>query len=48
MEKQKIAGLSLIEWKEKYPLIKKLIKTDEVFWLNPNYGSNQGISIAWI
>ncbi|MFE4353812.1 D-serine ammonia-lyase [Peribacillus butanolivorans] len=45
MEKQKIAGLSLIEWKEKYPLLKKLIKTDEVFWLNPNYGSNQGISI---
>lgn len=26
----------LQSWKDKYPLLKKLISTDEVFWLNPN------------
>ncbi|WP_375091217.1 D-serine ammonia-lyase [Peribacillus sp. RS7] len=37
----KIAGLSIMEWKTKDPMLKNLINMDEVFWMNPNYGAKQ-------
>lgn len=30
----KIAGKTIEEWKQEYPLIGKIIKTEEVFWVN--------------
>ncbi|MEY9867538.1 D-serine dehydratase [Peribacillus sp. B2I2] len=41
MEMHKIAGLSIMEWKTKDPMLKNLINMDEVFWMNPNYGAKQ-------
>ncbi len=32
-----IQGKSIEQWQEEYPLLKKIINTDEVFWLNPKY-----------
>lgn len=34
MEMHKIAGLSIMEWKTKDPMLKNLINMDEVFWMN--------------
>lgn len=31
------AGKAINEWKKSYPLLNKIISTDEVFWTNPNY-----------
>ena len=32
-----IQGKSIEQWQVEYPLLKKIINTDEVFWLNPKY-----------
>ncbi len=32
-----IQGKSIEQWQEEYPFLKKIINTDEVFWLNPKY-----------
>lgn len=32
-----ILGKSLEEWQREYPLLIEMLKTNEVFWLNPNY-----------
>lgn len=32
-----VAGKTIEEWKTAYPLIEKVIQTDEVFWGNPIY-----------
>lgn len=32
-----IAGKTIDSWQEEYPLLKKIIATEEVFWLNPKY-----------
>lgn len=34
-----VAGKSLSEWKKAYPLLEKMIKTEEVFWTNLKYGT---------
>jgi D-serine dehydratase len=34
---QLIHGKRLTEWLRMYPLLEKMISTEEVFWLNPNY-----------
>ncbi|WP_347709284.1 D-serine ammonia-lyase [Bacillus sp. FJAT-47783] len=39
MNEKTIVGKTLTEWKEKYPLLEKLMKTEEVFWANPKYES---------
>lgn len=31
-----ISGKSVEEWKEEYPILKDIIKQEEVFWINPN------------
>ena len=36
---KKILGKSLQEWTGEYPLIRKIINTEEVFWINPLYSS---------
>ncbi len=36
---QTIAGLSLLEWQQKHRLLNNLIQLDEVFWINPDYGT---------
>lgn len=38
MVNEKIQGLTIEEWKEKYPLMNSIITTKEVFWTNHNYG----------
>lgn len=40
-EMHKIAGLSINEWKAKDPILNNVIKMNEVFWKNPDYGSKQ-------
>lgn len=37
MKDQLIVGRSLHHWQLEYPLLKKLIDTEEVFWVNPKY-----------
>jgi D-serine dehydratase len=37
MEKDMIAGRTLEQWKEEYPLLDPIILTKEVFWQNPEY-----------
>lgn len=37
MEEKLLEGKSIQQWVEEYPLLKKIIKTDEVFWSNPDY-----------
>lgn len=37
----KIAGLSINEWKAKDPILNNVIKMNEVFWKNPDYGNKQ-------
>ncbi|KWW17384.1 D-serine dehydratase [Peribacillus simplex] len=39
LEKKTIAGLSIFEWQEKHRLLNKLVNMDEMFWLNPDYGT---------
>lgn len=39
MEKILIAGKALAQWKTEYPLIEKIMSTQEIFWVNPKYGS---------
>lgn len=39
MKEKVILEKTLTEWKEKYPLLEKLMKTEEVFWVNPKYES---------
>ncbi|MGE7878936.1 D-serine ammonia-lyase [Peribacillus muralis] len=34
-----IAGLSILEWQGKHQLLNNLIQMDEVFWINPDYGT---------
>ncbi|CAH0152085.1 hypothetical protein SRABI96_00739 [Peribacillus sp. Bi96] len=41
MNAQKIAGLSMMEWKDRYPLLKRRMVMDEVFLMNPDYASDQ-------
>jgi D-serine dehydratase len=31
-----IERIEIKAWKDKYPLLNKLISTEEVFWINPN------------
>ena len=38
MENKIIEGKTIKEWKEQYPLMNKIISTEEVFWTNPKYG----------
>jgi len=38
MESKIIQGKSIQEWKEQYPLMDKIISTEEVFWTNSKYG----------
>ncbi|MDP4106324.1 MAG: D-serine ammonia-lyase [Bacillota bacterium] len=33
---KKVKSIDIQKWKEQYPLLNKLISTEEVFWLNPN------------
>ena len=33
-----IQGKTIKEWEEQYPLMSKIISTEEVFWTNPKYG----------
>ncbi|EJL26669.1 D-serine ammonia-lyase [Brevibacillus sp. BC25] len=35
---EKVEGLTMEEWKTKYPLLPNMMETDEVFWTNPSYG----------
>lgn len=37
MENKIIEGKTIKEWVEQYPLMSKIISTDEVFWTNSNY-----------
>ncbi|WP_067725902.1 D-serine ammonia-lyase [Oceanobacillus damuensis] len=37
MNNQLIAGKTIKQWKNDYPLLEKIISTKEVFWENPNY-----------
>lgn len=37
MENKIIQGKTIEEWEEKYPLMSKIISTDEVFWTNSKY-----------
>ncbi len=37
MESKIIQGKSIREWKEQYPLMNKIISTEEVFWTNSKY-----------
>ncbi|MFJ5624876.1 D-serine ammonia-lyase [Peribacillus loiseleuriae] len=37
MENKIIQGKTIKEWKEEYPLMSKIISTDEVFWTNSKY-----------
>ncbi|CAH2715107.1 D-serine dehydratase [Neobacillus rhizosphaerae] len=37
MENKIIQGHTIKEWEEKYPLMSKIISTDEVFWTNSKY-----------
>ena len=39
MQEQKIAGLTKEEWQEN-PLLKRIMNTEETFWLNPKYKSS--------
>ncbi|AKN29621.1 serine ammonia-lyase [Clostridium carboxidivorans P7] len=38
MESKIIQGKSIREWKKQYPLMNKIISTEEVFWTNSKYG----------
>ncbi|AHM57620.1 D-serine dehydratase DsdA (plasmid) [Peptoclostridium acidaminophilum DSM 3953] len=38
-EKTVVAGMSISEWKEKYPLMHKVINLEEAFWTNGKYES---------
>lgn len=38
MENKIIHGKTIKEWKEKFPLLTEIMKTQEVFWTNPKYG----------
>ncbi len=33
----KVAGKTIAEWKESYPLLEKIMRTEEVLWKNPHY-----------
>lgn len=35
MKDKKIAGKTIEEWNSEYPIIKDIIETNEVFWINP-------------
>lgn len=35
----KIAGKTMDEWKKAFPIIEKIIATEEVFWANPKYSA---------
>lgn len=37
MEGKIIQGKTIKEWEKKYPLMSKIISTEEVFWTNSNY-----------
>jgi D-serine dehydratase len=39
MENKTIQGKTIKEWEEQYPLMSKIISTEEVFWTNPKYGA---------
>ncbi|QZY56380.1 D-serine ammonia-lyase [Crassaminicella profunda] len=41
MENKMILGKSIEQWKKDYPLLNKLIETEEVFWTNPKHGKFQ-------
>lgn len=44
MEKTKIQGKTINEWNDQYPLMDRIISTEEVFWTNGKYGKfNEGI-----
>ncbi|WML37576.1 D-serine ammonia-lyase [Clostridium sp. OS1-26] len=38
MSEKVVQGKTLEQWKEEYPLMDKIICTEEVFWTNPKYG----------
>jgi D-serine ammonia-lyase len=38
MESKIIQGKTVKEWEHQYPLMEKIISTEEVFWTNPKYG----------
>lgn len=38
MESKIVQGKTIKEWKEQYPLMNKIISTEEVFWTNPKHG----------
>ena len=37
MENKIIQGKTIKEWEEQYPLMSRIISTDEVFWTNTKY-----------
>lgn len=43
MENKIVHGKTIKQWKAKYPLMNKIIATQEVFWTNPNYNSFNAI-----
>ena len=38
MDNKLVEGMSIEEWKKQYPLMNKIISTEEVFWINHKYG----------
>lgn len=42
----KIGGKTIEEWKQELPLLKQIIKTEEVFWVNPQLESCNDRSIS--
>ena len=38
MDNKLVEGITIEEWKKQYPLMNKIISTEEVFWTNHKYG----------
>jgi len=38
MDNKLVEGITIEEWKKQYPLMNKIISTEEVFWINHKYG----------
>lgn len=43
MSEKVIQGKTLEQWKEEYPLMDKIICTEEAFWTNPKYGKSEDV-----
>ncbi|MFS0603822.1 D-serine ammonia-lyase [Peribacillus frigoritolerans] len=44
MKTKLLEGKSIQQWIEDYPILKEIIRTDEVFWSNPDYGMKNNLS----